>query len=242
MEIVSHKNLKTFLLDCFGDVIYMRGRFWLDVDNFGIYSKQLNNTEAELFYDGDKCQKSWSSRVLIPFLNERCLLSSKHFSLTVMTLKDDLTLGEAQVLPKSSNGSFYTRSLAFNDKILTLTADGYLTFFKVRFLGKKVKIKLLQKLIIGIDGNIKNNQEMINFENVKEYSTCIELSVDGRFLLVHRKNRDLISSCLIIYEVFNWRIVKKRFFGYLASRLQNVPLYQVCWIFRKLFVFVSLAL
>lgn len=174
----------------------MRDRYWIDSHYLGIFTKKLDETEPELFYNGNKTQEASFGKVLKPFLNERCLLSLKLKTLTIIKIKEDLTPDEVRIIPRGgkwSNSDF----AVFGNRVLILSSDSQLSFFQVIILGRRIRIKLLNYLYVE------------GVEEREEYSYLLSVCSKGRFVIIVQGDINKNCSSLVSYEIVHGRLVKK---------------------------------
>lgn len=176
----------------------MKGRFIFNVDCCGIYSKKLNETakNVELFHDKDKNNFGLVGRILKPFLNGNCIISTKFDFISLTVIKENFKPGETKIIPRigqKTNRDYST----FNDNILILTRDSNLTLIKARLFGGKIKVKILHSTKIeGIKDRV-------------EYGASLAVCNKGKIVLVAQRDVNRNSSSLSIYEIYKRRLIKK---------------------------------
>lgn len=179
--------------------MYFKNRFWLVEETEGIFTKNVDYSPAELFYDGDKKKFQYYGKILKPMLKEKILISLRQDFLTLIPIKDDYTAGEAKIL--NFFGKFGNKDITvFDDKLFVLSKNSNLTLIKIRLLGKKVRVKVMKQFEI----QVIDRGEM-NDEN----SEAIEICNRGKYIMIHQADDYFKASSLIVFEIYQWNFVQK---------------------------------
>lgn len=164
----------------------MRGVFWIDVFREGIYTKNLDESQPKLFYDGYSEDYCHEGKNLKPFLDENFLLCSKNRKFLIIPIKDDLTFGQVRVIlqrDSTCNEDF----ASFQDKILLMTWEK-LSLFRMK---NKKRIFLQNEIEV----------ERINEKEGRPIS--LSICSRGRFIIIHRMGSNYKVSSLMIYDMIN---------------------------------------
>lgn len=133
-QIEDSKQTKShliFFLDKFEDLIFMKNKFWINVNNHGIYSKTIDELPPELIYPSN-----WSYRTgksLKSILENRCLLLVNQTYLTCIPINhENSTIGKVKKIEESGN-NIYVDFTVFSNKIFLIN-ENCLNVIQVEYL------------------------------------------------------------------------------------------------------------
>lgn len=180
----------------FNDVIFLKNHFWIDVSNFGIYYKALDQQIAKRFCEGDKNSASFPGRVLKPILGDKCIVSMKYPTLSFFKIENDFTAGDVKVVECLGHRNVDFEVFEY-DKVLLITSDCILSFLQIRLELGKITVENLDKVRVdGIGGRV-------------EESSSLTVCLKGNFFLVNLGDYLSYSTSLLVYKIERRKLVKQ---------------------------------